>query len=152
MISHAERRLVPYAPRQVFDIVADVARYPEFLPWCVAARIRTRKEAEIVADLVIGFRMIRERFTSRVGLDAEGGEIRMVQADGPFRVLTGHWRFLPAEGGTEIEFEVSFEFRSRALQALIGLLFHDAVRRMVAAFEARARALYGPGATLPAPA
>src|SRR5581483_12048034 len=126
-----------------FDLVADVERYPEFLPWCVAARIRERTDRLLVADLVIGFKMVRERFTSRVALNRPE-RIDVAYSEGPFRYLNNHWVFLPqADGGCVIDFFVDFEFRSRMLQKLIEVLFHEAVRRMVSAFEARARALYG---------
>jgi coenzyme Q-binding protein COQ10 len=144
MPTHAEQRVLPYRPDQLFDLIADIERYPEFLPWCVAARIRSRKEHEVVADLVIGFKMIRERFTSRVKLDRPNHRIDVTYAEGPFKYLNNHWVFeeLP-DGTTRIDFFVDFEFRSAMLQKIIGVLFNEAVRRMVAAFEARAKALYG---------
>ncbi|MBT6119119.1 MAG: type II toxin-antitoxin system RatA family toxin [Rhodospirillaceae bacterium] len=145
MPSHAERRNLPYTPAQLFDLVVDIDRYPEFLPWCVAARIRERKDDVIRADLVIGYKMIRERFTSRVVLDRPG-RIDVTYAEGPFKYLNNHWIFEPGpDGGTAVDFYVDFEFRSRMLQAVIGAFFHEAVRRMVAAFEARAKVLYGQG-------
>ena len=144
MPTHAEQRLLPYTPEQLFDLVADVERYPEFLPWCLAARIRERSANTITADLLIGFRMVRERFTSRVVLDRPG-RIDVSYAEGPFRYLSNHWNFIPQPGGKcLIDFEVDFEFRSRMLQKLIEVLFNEAVKRMVGAFEARARQLYGP--------
>ncbi|MBM3628285.1 MAG: type II toxin-antitoxin system RatA family toxin [Alphaproteobacteria bacterium] len=150
MPTHAEKRLLPYSPEQLFDLVAQVERYPEFLPWCLAARIRSRSEDAVVADLVIGFRMIRERFTSHVRLD-RARRIDVRYADGPFKYLDNHWIFEPVApcaelpgGGTLIDFHVDFEFRSKILQGLIGVLFNEATRRMVAAFEARARQLYAP--------
>jgi len=143
MPTHAERRRLPYTAEQLFDLVADVERYPEFLPWCVGARIRERGDRLLVADLLIGFKMIRERFTSRVALDRPG-RIDVTYSDGPFRYLDNHWVFSPqSDGGCVIDFFVDFEFRSRVLQKLIGVLFNEAVKRMVSAFEARARALYG---------
>jgi coenzyme Q-binding protein COQ10 len=147
MPTHAEHRRLPYSAEQLFDLVADVERYPEFLPWCLAARIRERKENTITADLLIGFKMVRERFTSRVVLDRPK-RIDVSYSEGPFRYLNNHWIFLPQDdGGCVIDFYVDFEFRSRMLQKIIGLLFNEAVRRMVGAFEARARQLYGsPGA------
>jgi coenzyme Q-binding protein COQ10 len=145
MITHQEQRLLGYSPRQMYDLVADVERYPEFLPWCIGARIRERGESLLLADLIIGFKMIRERFTSRVNLDPERLIIEVAYADGPFKQMTNRWRFEPTEtGGCRIDFYVAFEFRSAMLQRLIGMLFHEAVRRMVGAFEARARKLYGP--------
>jgi len=142
MPTHAEQRVLPYTPEQLFALVADVERYPEFLPWCVAARLRERKSDLIVADLVIGFRMFRERFTSRVALDPPR-RIDVSYADGPFRYLNNHWVFERVPGGCRLGFFVDFEFKSRILQRVIELLFHEAVRRMVAAFEGRALQLYG---------
>ena len=144
MPTHAEKRPVPYSPDQMFDLVADVLRYPEFLPWCLAARIRERQGNVLLADLVIGFKMIRERFTSRVLLDRPGRRIDVTYADGPFKRMTNHWGFEPAAGGgCLIDFYVDFEFKSALLQKLIGVLFNEAVKRMVAAFEGRAKQLYG---------
>jgi coenzyme Q-binding protein COQ10 len=143
MPTHAERRTLPYAPEQLFELVADVERYPEFLPWCVGARVRERKANVIVADLLIGYRMVRERFTSRIALDRPG-RIDVSYSEGPFRYLDNHWLFEPEPGGgCTIDFYVDFEFRSRMLQKVIELLFNEAVRRMVSAFETRARRLYG---------
>ena len=143
MPTHAEQRVLPYTPEQLFALVADVERYPEFLPWCVGARIRERRPDLIVADLVIGFRMFRERFTSRVSLDSPR-RIDVAYTEGPFRYLNNHWIFEATPGGgCRIDFFVDFEFKSRILQHLIEVLFHEAVRRMVAAFEHRAQQLYG---------
>ncbi|MBL8700579.1 MAG: type II toxin-antitoxin system RatA family toxin [Alphaproteobacteria bacterium] len=157
MPTHAEKRLLPYAPEQLFQLVADVERYPEFLPWCLASRIRKREGDLLIADLVIGFKMIRERFTSNVKLERPN-RIDVWYADGPFKHLNNHWRFDPAPssaelpgGGTLIDFYVDFEFRSKLLQSVIGVLFNEATKRMVAAFEARAKQLYGaPGTSRPA--
>jgi coenzyme Q-binding protein COQ10 len=142
MPTHAEQRLLPYTPEQMYALVADIERYPEFLPWCVAARIRERRADFINADLVIGFRMFRERFTSHVQLDPPG-RIDVTYAEGPFRYLNNHWNFERVPGGCRIDFFVDFEFKSRLLQKVIEVLFGEAVRRMVAAFETRARQLYG---------
>jgi coenzyme Q-binding protein COQ10 len=143
MPTHAERRRLPYTAEQLFALVADVERYPEFLPWCLGARIRERNATTITADLLIGFKMVRERFTSKIVLDPPRG-IDVSYSEGPFRYLDNHWTFEPqADGGCIIDFYVDFEFRSRMLQKIIGLLFNEAVRRMVAAFETRARQLYG---------
>jgi coenzyme Q-binding protein COQ10 len=142
MPTHAEERVLPFTPEQLFALVADIERYPEFLPWCVGARIRERRPDLVVADLVIGFRMFRERFTSRVALDPPR-RIDVTYAEGPFRHLTNHWDFSPAVGGCRIDFFVDFEFRSRLLQRVIEMLFGEAVRRMVGAFERRAHDLYG---------
>ena len=146
MATHAEKRVLPYRPEQLFQVVAEIERYPEFLPWCIGARIRDRKDNVIVADLIIGFRGIRESFTSRVTLDRPGMRVDVAYLDGPFRYLNNHWIFNEAPGGAcEIDFFVDFEFRSRILQRIIGALFNEAVRRMVSAFEARAATMYGTG-------
>jgi len=142
MPTHAEERVLPYTPEQLFALVADVERYPEFLPWCVGARIKKRHPDKIVAELIIGFRMFRERFTSRVTLD-RAQRIDVAYTEGPFRYLNNHWTFAPDPGGCRLGFFVDFEFRSRLLQRMIEVLFSEAVRRMVGAFEKRARDLYG---------
>ena len=143
MPTHAERRVLPYTPEQLFALVADIERYPEFLPWCAGARIRRRDGNTILADLVIGFKMVRERFTSKVVLTPTT-RIDVAYSEGPFKYLTNHWVFEPEPtGGCSIDFFVDFELRSRLLQALIGLVFNEAVHHMVDAFEKRAKALYG---------
>lgn len=143
MPRHSENRAVPYRPDQMFDLVADVGRYPAFLPWCAGARVRTRSEAEMVADMTIGFGPFRESFTSRVALDRPD-RIDVRYENGPFRYLTNHWRFEPDGTGCLVHFHVDFEFRSKLLQMAIGAVFHEAVRRMVTAFLSRARVVYGP--------
>ncbi|HEX5321529.1 MAG TPA: type II toxin-antitoxin system RatA family toxin [Stellaceae bacterium] len=143
MPTHAEQRLLPYSQEQMFALVADVEKYPEFLPWCVGARIREKRPELIVADLIIGFRLIRERFTSRVTLQRPSS-IDVAYTDGPFRYLNNHWGFEPTpSGGCRLDFFVDFEFKSKLLQKVIEALFGEAVKRMVAAFETRARQLYG---------
>ena len=143
MPTHAEKRFLPHTPEQLFDLVADIESYPEFLPWCTASRIREREGDTLRADLVIGFKVFRERFTSTVALDRPE-RIDVRYDNGPFRYLNNHWVFIPAEGGCVIDFYVDFEFRSRLLQSLIGAVFNEAVRRMVTAFETRAGVLYAP--------
>jgi coenzyme Q-binding protein COQ10 len=143
MPTHAEQRHLPYSQKQLFDLVASVERYPEFLPWCSAARITRHDGDTFHADLVVRFKMFKERFASRVTLHPHS-QIDVEYINGPFRYLNNHWHFIEAEdGGCVIDFYVDFEFRSRVLQKLIGLLFNEAVSRMVGAFEARARQLYG---------
>jgi coenzyme Q-binding protein COQ10 len=142
MPTHAERQIVPYAPEQLFDLVADVGKYPQFLPWCVAARVRKQTAQELVADLTIGFGPFRESFTSRVTLDRPH-RVTVRYENGPFRYLNNQWEFSAVPGGTEVSFFVDFEFRSRILQAAIGVVFNEAVRRMVNAFRKRARDVYG---------
>ncbi len=148
MPSHTEHRHMPYSADQIYDLVADVARYPEFLPWTAAARIRSRKPIEggeqIEADLVISFKVFRERFGSRVELYPEAGRIDTAYLDGPFKYMISHWQVKPAEdGGCIVDFSVDFEFRNPVLQRLIGVVFDQAMRRVVGAFETRAKELYG---------
>ena len=147
MPTHSERRFLPYSPDQMYDLVADIDSYPEFLPWCAAARVRARREdgaAEVVdADLVISFKVFRERFGSRVTLRPEEKKIDTEYLDGPFNYLRNHWYFEPAEGGCTVDFHVDFEFRSAMLQAVIGVVFNEAMQRIVRAFERRAAQLYG---------
>lgn len=142
MPTHADRQVVPYAPDQLFDLVADVGKYPLFLPWCVAARVRSRSDSQLLADLTIGFGPFRESFTSRVALDRPR-QVTVRYENGPFRYLNNQWAFTPHPDGTEVAFFVEFEFRSRILQSAIGLVFNEAVRRMVDAFRKRARDVYG---------
>ena len=143
MPTHAESRRVPYRPEQLFDLVADVGQYPRFLPWCIGARVRSRNETELVADLTIGFGPFRESFTSRVALE-HPRRIRVRYENGPFRYLNNTWGFSPDPIGCKVDFFVDFEFRSRLLQAAIGVVFNEATRRMVNAFLRRAREVYGP--------
>ncbi|MCT8160422.1 type II toxin-antitoxin system RatA family toxin [Pseudoruegeria sp. SHC-113] len=148
MPSHAEKRKLPYSAAQMYDLVADVAQYPKFLPWCAAARIRSRAggpEGEVMlADLVISFKVFRERFGSRVTLFPGESRIQTEYLDGPFRYLKSNWHFtdLP-EGGCEIYFDVDFEFKNAILQRVIGVVFNEAMQRIVRAFEDRAHDLYG---------
>lgn len=144
MPTHAEQRHLPYTQEQLYRLVAEVDRYPEFLPWCSAARI-TRREGDVLwADLVVRFKMFTERFKSKVTLHPTE-QIDVEYIEGPFRYLNNHWKFIPQpDGSCVIDFFVDFEFRSRILQKMIGLLFNEAVSRMVRAFETRARELYGP--------
>ncbi len=142
---HAEKRVLPYTPEQLFDLVVDVEKYPLFLPWCAALRVRRRspEEGMIVSDMVISFKVFRESFTTRTQY-TRPNRIDVSYEDGPFKYLINHWVFteLP-DGNTEIDFYVDFEFRSRILEKAIGVVFGKAVRKMIAAFEGRAKALYG---------
>ncbi len=149
MPTHAEERFLRYQPEQLFTLVAEVERYPEFLPWCTGVRVIRRDGEIILADMLVGFKMVRERFTSRVSL-SRPHRIDVAYLDGPFRYLNNHWIFKPQDDGCLIDFYVDFEFRSRILRAIMGPVFNEAVRRMVAAFETRANALYGaPGRDAP---
>jgi coenzyme Q-binding protein COQ10 len=152
MPTHTEKRAMPYSAAQMYALVADVASYPEFLPWCAAARIRERQATQtgevIRVDLVISFKLFREKFGSRVTLHPLVRRIDVEYLDGPFRYLNNHWQFFEAEGGgCEVDFFVDFEFRSAILQAVIGVVFGEAMQRIVRAFELRAEALYGASAS-----
>jgi coenzyme Q-binding protein COQ10 len=145
MPRHTETRYLPYSPEQMFDLVADVKRYPEFLPWVAATRIRSDSETLMVADLVVGFRSIKETFASRV-TKLRPGSLRVEYIEGPLKYLNNSWRFEPdGKGGTKIDFCVDFAFKSRIFESLAGQMFDRALRRMIGAFEERARELYGPG-------
>jgi coenzyme Q-binding protein COQ10 len=150
MPRHSETRFLPYTPEQMFDLVADIERYPEFLPWCVGMRVRERRDDVILADLMVGFKMIREKFTSKVTLQRPS-RIDVVYIDGPFKHMENHWLFKPHDGGCMVEFFIDFEFRSRMLRLVMEPLFHEAVRRMVGAFETRAARLYGQPSSRSAP-
>jgi coenzyme Q-binding protein COQ10 len=146
MPTHSEQRRLPFSAEQLYALVADVESYPKFLPWCVAARIRQRHQevdATVeLSDLVIGFKMLREKFTSKVTL--RKGRIDVEYIEGPFKYLTNHWIFTPQQDGScVIDFYVDFEFRSKMLQSVMGALFNEAVKIMVGAFEKRAKQIYG---------
>ncbi len=147
MPTHSETRKLPYTAQQMYDLVADVEDYPKFLPWCSAARIRSvtpEGEAEVMlADLVISFKVFREKFGSRVTLYPADMKIDTEYLDGPFRYLKSNWAFRDVDGGCEVAFFVDFEFRNAMLQRIIGLVFNEAMMRIVRAFERRAAALYG---------
>lgn len=143
MYRHSETRHLPYTPEQIFDLIADVPRYPEFLPWVVGVRIRSKSDTMLVADMIVGFKMLREAFTSKVTLERPH-RIHVDYVEGPLKYLHNDWRIRPGEGGgSEIDFDVAFEFRSKMFEKLAGTVFSEAVRRMAAAFEKRAAALYG---------
>lgn len=149
MPKHSEKRILPYSARQMYDLIADIGSYPQFLPWCAAARIRgvtalPDGSGELVeAGLVISFKLFREKFGSRVTLRPDANTIDVEYLDGPFRYLNNHWVFREvAPTSCEVDFFVDFEFRSAILQALIGLVFTEAMQRIVRAFEARAKVLY----------
>ncbi len=149
MPTHSETRKLPYSAAQMYDLVADVEAYPKFLPWTSAARIRSRNTqpdgTEVMeADLVISFKVFRERFGSRVTLWPGKDRIDTEYLDGPFRHMRATWRYADrAEGGCEVQFDVDFEFRNAILQGIIGVVFNEAMQRIVRAFEARAKSLNG---------
>jgi len=152
MTSHHERKIVPYTPDQMFDLVMDVERYPEFLPWIEELTVFSRREAgdgqEVMdAEMRVRFKMIRERIKTRVYSDPAKRRVQIDYQDGPFKKLDNIWHFHPARTrdgrqGCEIDFWIDFEIRSRALQMIISTVFGEAVRRMVGAFESRAHTLY----------
>ncbi|MCJ8139698.1 type II toxin-antitoxin system RatA family toxin [Falsirhodobacter halotolerans] len=152
MPTHQETRHLPYTAQQMYDLVADVGSYPQFLPWNSAARIRSRRPIEgggevMEADLVISFKVFRERFGSRVTLWPEAKKIDTEYLDGPFKYMKSTWAFRDRpEGGCEVDFFVDFEFKNAILQGIIGVVFNEAMQRIVRAFERRADALYGASA------
>jgi coenzyme Q-binding protein COQ10 len=139
---HETRRL-PYSAEQMFDLVADVARYPEFLPWVVATRVRSNSETEMIADMLVGFSMIKEKFTSRVEKQRPGA-LRVHYVDGALRDLDNQWQFRAIDADScEIVFDVKFAFRNPLFEKIAGQYFDKAFRKMVTAFETRAAVLYG---------
>jgi coenzyme Q-binding protein COQ10 len=143
MPRHTETRNLPYSPEQLFDLVADVGRYQEFLPWVAATRIRSNSETMVVADLVVGFGALKETFASRVEKQRPS-RIHVEYVDGPLKYLHNSWKFRPdGRGGTDIDFCVDFAFKSRIFESIAGQMFDRALRRMIQAFEDRAHQLYG---------
>jgi coenzyme Q-binding protein COQ10 len=143
MPRHSETRYLPYTPEQLFEMVADVASYDEFLPWVVAVRVRSSSAQGTVADLVVGFNAFKERFTSRV-MKERPTRICVDYVEGPLKYLHNEWTFKrAADGGTNLGFSVDFAFKSRLFESLAGAMFDRALRRMTSAFEQRAAALYG---------
>ncbi|MBL4812117.1 MAG: type II toxin-antitoxin system RatA family toxin [Rhodobacteraceae bacterium] len=147
MPKHSETRQIRFSADQMYDLVADVASYPAFLPWTAAARIRDTTEhgdhIVMLADLVVSFKVFRERFGSRVTLWPQSRRIETEYIDGPFKHMVSQWEFVPQDQGCEIRFEVDFEFKNRLLQGAAGLFFNEAMQRIVRSFETRAEALYG---------
>ncbi len=142
MPTHAEKRTLPYTQKQMFDLVADVEKYTEFLPWCLACRITKQEEATFYADLVIGYKVAREKFSSRV-TTISPGLIHVEYLKGPMKYLSNNWRFIEEpDGSCTIDFYVDFEFKNKVFQNLMGAFFDKIVRKMVNAFEERAKELY----------
>jgi coenzyme Q-binding protein COQ10 len=149
MPRHAETRHLPYTPEQMFDLVADVARYGEFLPWVAAVRVREDSPTEMIADLVVGFKGISERFTSQVHKQRPS-TIRVDYLEGPLAHLTNEWGFRPdGQGGTLVDFAVDFAFKSKLFEMLAGQVFDRALRKMIGAFETRAAELYATSSKAP---
>ena len=147
---HHVSKLLPYTPDQLFGLVGDVKRYPEFVPWLTG--LRTWNERQVApgvesldAEAKVGFAVVREKFSTRVRRDAGARQIDVTLISGPFKALANRWRFLPDPAGTRVEFDIDFAFRSRILTALLAANFHHAVDQVIGRFEARARALYGAG-------
>jgi len=143
---HTETRRFPYTPEQMFDLVADVGRYSEFLPWVTATRLRSNSDTQMIADVIVGFKGLRETFSSRVTKERPG-HIYVDYIDGPLKHLHNDWKFASdGQGGCIVEFCVDFAFKNRVFEMLAGQVFDRAVRKMVGAFEERAVRLYGASA------
>jgi coenzyme Q-binding protein COQ10 len=141
------KRFVPFTPRQMFDLVADVERYPEFLPLCEGLRIKERSSESghevLRAEMDVGYGALHETFTSRVTLDVETARVSVTYLDGPFQYLDNRWGFEPAPGGCTVDFYISYELKSLMLQMMVGAVFERAFRRFSEAFEQRAQQIYG---------
>lgn len=141
------KRHVPFTPRQMFDLVADVERYPEFLPLCEGMRIKQRSRASghevLRAEMDVGYGALHETFTSSVTLDTETPHVTVEYLDGPFQFLDNRWAFEPTAGGCDIDFYISYELKSLTLQLMVGAVFERAFRRFTEAFEQRAHQIYG---------
>lgn len=144
MPRHSEIRILPYSREQMFDLVADVASYPQFLPWVSAIRIRSDTDTEMIADMIVGFKGLKERFTSRVEKHRPD-HVHVDYIDGPLKHLHNDWRFADAEDGrgVRVDFSVDFAFKNRLFETLAGQMFDMALRKMIGAFEKRAADLYG---------
>ncbi len=153
MTRHTESRILPHSPGQMYDLVADITAYPQFLPWCTDARIRTRTKLDdcecVDAEMVISFKIHKERFRSRVTLHDSRDCITIQSIDGPMSHMNSRWEFSPHASGCSVRFAIDYEFKSRTLRTLISFVFAEAMQRVVRAFEARALQIYGP---LPQPA
>jgi coenzyme Q-binding protein COQ10 len=148
MPRHAETRHLPYSCEQMFDLVADVARYAEFLPWVTATRVRSYGDTEMVADMIVGFKGLRETFTSKVEKERPS-RIHVDYLDGPLKYLRNDWTFRPEGQGCAVDFSVDFGFKNRVFEMLAGQVFGAALRKMIGAFEERATALYGASGATP---
>ena len=147
MPKHVETRALPYTPEQMFDLVADVARYPEFLPWVSAIRVRSDSDCAMVADMIVGFKGLRETFTSKVE-KLRPERLRVDYLEGPLKYLNNDWKFRPdGSGGCVVDFSVDFAFKNRVFEMLAGQVFDRALRKMIGAFEERAAKLYADSST-----
>ncbi|NCO03235.1 MAG: type II toxin-antitoxin system RatA family toxin [Alphaproteobacteria bacterium] len=145
MLSHVEQKTLPYTKQQMFDLVADVGSYNQFAPWCVASRVhKWESDTVFLADLIVGYKVFREKFSSRVILDRVNHDISIEYLKGPLQNLKNHWVFTDGPNGScIIDFSVEFEFKNKALQGLANMFFNEVVKRMIDAFEARAEEIYG---------
>ena len=141
-MKHEERRVINHTPSNLYKLVSDVKKYPEFLPWCLGARVKNNKKDSFDADLIIGFKIYKEIYSSQIFLDKINKKITVNYKSGPFEYLQNHWIFTENKKGCEVEFMVDFKFKSVFLQTLMETLFAEAVKRMVSAFENRANQLY----------
>mgnify|MGYP005690582623 CR=1 FL=1 len=141
-MKHIERRILKHKPLTLFNLVSDVKKYPEFLPWCLGARVKNFSEYKLDADLIIGFKIYKEVYSSQILLDYTNYKITVDYKDGPFQHLNNYWIFKDNPEGCEVEFMVDFKFKSNFLQSIMETLFTEAVLRMVKAFENRADQLY----------
>lgn len=149
MPRHTETRRLPYTPEQMFGLVSDVARYPDFLPWVSAIRVRSNSDTDLVADMIVGFKGLRETFTSKVA-KTRPSRILVEYVDGPLKYLRNDWGFRPdGQGGCLVDFSVDFAFKNRVFEALAGQVFDRALRKMISAFEERAAVLYASAAGAP---
>jgi len=155
MARHRVTRILPYAPRQLFELVGDVKRYPEFVPWITSMRVwNEREEGEgstvLDAEATVGFKFLREKFATRVRRNATVPSIEVSLLHGPFRRLNNRWTFCENPAGTRVEFEIDFAFKSALLDVMLQANFERAVQKLMQCFEARAERLYGPTAARPA--
>jgi coenzyme Q-binding protein COQ10 len=139
---YEESRVINHTPVNLFNLVSDVNKYPEFLPWCKGARVKNIRDNVFDADLIIGFKIYKEIYSSRIYLDNVNNKILVEYKDGPFEHLENSWVFNKNNNGCKVEFMVDFKFKSIFLQTIMETLFSEAVRRMVKAFENRANQLY----------
>ena len=143
MPRHEEKHFIAHTPKNMYDLVCDVEKYPDFLPWCQNVRIRKRMDNAILADLMAGFKNFNEKYTSRVTFDEDNLVVDVKYETGPFKHLLNEWKFYEAEGGCEIHFMIDFEFKSRILQGVANMFFKEVFHKMVEAFSKRADQVYG---------
>tara|TARA_B100000287_G_scaffold356136_1_gene346926 strand:- start:1430 stop:1858 length:429 start_codon:yes stop_codon:yes gene_type:complete len=141
-MKHHEIKFIKHTPENLFHLVSDIKKYPEFLPWCLGSRVKFINKCNVNADLIVGFKVYREVFKSNVILDTANFEIKVNYLEGPFKHLKNFWKFKKKEKGCEVEFYVEFEFNTRLLNSVLEVFFTDAVKKMVFAFENRANSLY----------